>query len=147
MHNHISTKRDGCLQCGGAKTIVNRQHSIGSMCNVCQRTDVTDFSQGIGRCFGKQQTSVWLNGLLPFRHVGLRHKRGLHTKLGEFAAQQFVCRAKHRVRAHHMVAILEQRHAQEQDGCHAAGCSHACLRTLKRSQSLFKTGHRGVGKA
>ena len=87
MHHHISAQRDGGLQSGGAKTVVNSQYSARFASNLCQSRDVTDLGQRIGRCFSKQQSGVGLNGFGPFGQIGLRHKSGLDAKLGKLCAE------------------------------------------------------------
>ena len=57
---------------------------------------------------------------LPLGHVGLRDEGGLDAELRELAAEQHDGRAEHAARADHVVARLQQAHAEQQDGAHAA---------------------------
>ena len=80
---------------------------MASMGNFSQGFDVAHLGEGVGGCFSKQQTGVRLHGRFPFRDLSLRDKRGLHTKLGKFTANQFDGRAKHGVRADDVIATLQ----------------------------------------
>ena len=46
-----------------------------------------------------------------------------------------------------MVARLEQRHAHQQDGRHAAGSTNRSFGAFERGQTLLKAGHGGIGGA
>ena len=100
------------------------------MRHVGQGLNVANLGQGIGGRFGKQQTGVGLDGRLPFSHIGLRNKRGFHTKLGKLTANQFDGGAKQGVGANDMVATFEQAQAHQQDGRHAGRSRNASLRTF-----------------
>ena len=80
--------------------------------------------QRVGGRFGKQQLGVGPNGIAPLLHIGLRYERGLNAKLAKLGGQQGDGGAKHALRAHDVIARLQQAHDQQQNGAHATGCGN-----------------------
>ena len=112
-----------------------------------QRSNVAQVGQRIGGRLGKQHARVGLDGCFPGFDIGLRHKGGFHTEAGHFRAQQLDGGAEHGLRADHMIARLERRQRDQQNGRHAGGCGNRALRTLHGRQSLFKAGDGGIASA
>ena len=117
------------------------------MCNVRQRSNVTDISKWVGRCFGKQQLGGGLHSRSPLRDIGLRDKRSGNTKLGELGTDEFDGGAKHGVRTNNVVATFEQTHAHQQNRRHTSRCSDSGLRAFHGRQTLLKAAHRWVAQA
>jgi len=146
MNDQIGPQSGRLRQRGRAKAVVNGQQRARAMRQFGQRADVADFGQRVGRRFGKQQPGIGLERRLPLGQVGLRHERAFNPKLGEFTADQPDGRAKHRLRADHMVAAFEQPHAHQQDRRHAAGSANAGLGAFHRGQALLHARNRGVAE-
>ena len=144
VHHHVSAESHRTLQRRRGKAVVHRQQRAGLMRNGRQRSNVTDFGQGIGGRFGEQQPGVGTHGRLPGREVSLRNKGGFHAELGQVRADQLDRGAKHRLRAHDVVAGLEQGHAHHQDGRHARGGGDRSLGAFQRRQALLETGNRRI---
>ena len=116
------------------------------MRHIRQRGDIAHLGERVSGRFGKQQSGVGFDCGLPFTHIGLGNKGGLHTKLGKLTTNQLDSRPKHGVRANHMVATFEQSHAHEQNRPHAGGRANARFGALQSRQALLHAADRGVAQ-
>ena len=82
---------DRLLQGRGAKTVIDDQKCIVLMGKFGQLTDVSHFSQRIGRGFQEQKTGFWAYCPRPVIHVRQVDKTGADTKLLQEVGEQHGC--------------------------------------------------------
>ena len=147
VHDQVCTQLQRLLQHRSEETVVHDQQRALAPGNLRQPGDVHHLAQRIGGCLDKQEPGPAGNRGLPGRQVAGVNVRHLHAKLGNVIVEQRNGRAKQRARDHHVVALLQQHHAQRQDRGHAAGRGDAGVAALHRRQALFERLDGRVGES
>ena len=131
---------DRPLQRRRAEAVVDRQQRAGAVRDVRQRRDVAHVGQRIGRRLGEQQLRVRAASPRATAPTSVCETKVVCTpNLPNSLPIRLQRRAEHRARAHHVVAGLEQAHAQQQDRAHAAGRADRRFGAFERGQPLLES--------
>ena len=145
VNHHVGTMLNGAEN-DGCKGIVNDDHDVVFVCNLCNRIQVGHIAVRITECLYIHSLCVRTNGSLKRLKVIHVHNRVADALCGERVCDEVVGTAIEVVGCHDMVAILGNVLQCISDGCCTRCYSKACHTTFEGSHAVFKHALGGVGQ-
>ena len=147
MHHHIGAKLQWTLQGGRTEAVVHRQQRPRLVRNRSHPRDVDHFGERVGGRLDEEQLGTRPDRFAIGVQVGRRNEAGLYAELRQDVAKELLSSAEQTSRRHNMVARLQHRHRQRQDGRHARGGGHTGFGALQCGQPRLHRAHRRIGEA
>ena len=122
------------------------------MCQFCQRFQVGNFAQRIGRGFQKQQFGIVFNRGFPFVQIGWRYMADFDAELSYDIIDKTDSRTKQTAAGNNMITSLQEGKKRCLNRGHTGRSGYRALCAFQCSNAFFKSGSSrigctGIGKA